>query len=165
MPWGLGGVQPREGLRVPCSPHLQDPAPSCLGPPKEPGEAQAELAPGETPLNSKATPSLSRSRRVLALVVASARLLLPHGLGLGHLEAALPSDAPDRSERRGEARRASTWPCVGRTGNPRVGEAADAGDSKQVQGLCAVFNYPHPSSPWRTADRVHLPPPHRCCWH
>lgn len=54
---------------------------------------------------------------------------------------------------------------VGCTRRPMVGEAVEAGDSTQVQGLSAVFNYPRPSSPWRIENWVYLPPPHRCCWH
>lgn len=155
------GQRPAVGAAcVPSAPSTcRTPAPSCLGPPKEPGEAKVELAPG---VDTAQLQGHAQSLGLRAVLGGSAPLLLLHGLGLGHFQAALSSDAPHQ---RDKARCVSTWRFVSCTSKRMVGEVVEAGDSRQVQGLSAVFNYPHPSSPWRMENWVYLPPPHCCCWH
>lgn len=86
---------------------------------------------------------------------------LLHRPGRGCVLKPLCQVSPRKS---GEERRASVRQLVSCTKKAMEGEAVEGSDSTQVRGLSAVFNYPHPSSPWRVENWVYLPPPPCCCW-
>lgn len=157
------GQRPAVGAAcVPSAPSTcRTPAPSCLGPPKEPGEAKVELAPGVDTAQLQGHAQSLSLRAVLGWRRCQPPCFSSMALALAVFKQLCQVTHPIRDK----ARCVSMWRFVSCTSKRMVGEAVEAGDSRQVQGLSAVFNYPHPSSPWRMENWVYLPPPHCCCWH